>query len=125
MTGYAIYSTINLHIRIRTCWLYFSCLFDCLQRRLMKYTYSEICSHGSKYEYTCLGNYLPDSTASDPPPTPPHPPKKNCSLSPQTYLPSALTTLKNVHASRDKIRFYKLLRFDISVMRNCGRSDII
>jgi hypothetical protein len=76
VTGYAIYNTINLHIRKRTCWLYFSCLFDCLQRRRIKYTYREICSYGSKYEYyTCLGNYLPDCMASDPP--------KNCSLSPQ------------------------------------------
>jgi hypothetical protein len=38
----------------------------CLRRRI-KYTYREICSHGSKYEYdTCLSNYLPDCTASDP-----------------------------------------------------------
>ena len=66
MTGYAIYSTINLRIRIRSFWLYFSSLLDCLQRRRIKYTFSEICSHGSRYEYTCLGNYLPDSTASDP-----------------------------------------------------------
>jgi hypothetical protein len=118
VTGYAIYSTINLHIRKRTCWMYLSCLLDCLQRRLIKYTYREICSNGSKYEYcTCVGNYLPDCTASNPPKTAVFRHRHICRLRWRR-----LQTFMRHETIYAFISCWGLC--DISVMKNCGRSDI-